>query len=89
MKKGAGIVQKRKGRDILDVTCLNDGIMYQKNMGGVDRGDQHRLMGAEFKNVSHFKKWYKKIFMRLCNLSLVNTFTAWNLAINLMLGEEG
>ena len=82
MKKGAGIVQKRKGRDILDVTCLNDGIMYQKNMGGVDRGDQHRLMGVGFANVSQFKKWYKKAFMVPCNFSLSNTFTAWNLAIN-------
>ena len=51
-------------------------------MGGVDRGDQHRLMGVGFANVSQFKKWYKKAFMGPCNFSLSNAFTAWNLAIN-------
>ena len=50
-------------------------------MGGVDRGDQHRVMGAGFANVSHFKKWYKKAFLGVCDFALLNAFTAWNLSV--------
>ncbi len=51
-------------------------------MGGVDRGDQHRVMGAGFANVSHFKKWYKKAFLGVCDFGLLNAFTAWNLSVD-------
>ena len=37
-------------------------IKYQQHMGGVDLGYHHRLMGAGFVNVAHFKKWYKEEF---------------------------
>ena len=57
MKKGVDDVQRRTGSKLINVKCPNDIIMYQKNIGGVDRGDQHRVMGAGFANVSHFKKW--------------------------------
>ena len=40
-------------------------------MGGVDKGDQHRVMGASFANVSHFKKWYKKAFMGIADFSFL------------------
>ena len=46
MKKGIGTVQRRVGKDKIDVRCPNDIIEYQKHMGGVDRGDQHRVVGA-------------------------------------------
>ena len=81
MKKGADVVQRRKWRDILDATCPNDIIMYQTYMGGVDRGNQHCIMGAGFANVSHFKKLYKNAFMRLCDFRFLNAFVAWNLTI--------
>ena len=51
---GIGEVKRRTGAKILDVKCPNDIMMYQQNMDGVDRGDQHRVMGARFSNVSHF-----------------------------------
>ena len=80
MKKGIDEVQRRTGSKLINVKCPNDIIMYQKNMGGVDRGDQHRVMGAGFANVSHFKKWYKKAFLGICDFALLNAFTAWNLS---------
>ena len=82
MKKGVDEVQRRTGSKLINVKCPNDIIMYQKNMGGVDRGDQHRVMGAGFANVCHFKKWYKKAFMGICDFALLNAFTAWNLSAN-------
>ena len=61
MVKGIGSVFRQVGKDKIEVRCPNDIIMYQENMGGVDRGDQHRIMGAGFSNVAHFKKMYKKL----------------------------
>ena len=81
MKKGIGKVQRRVGRNKIDVICPNDVIEYQKYMGGVDRSDQHRVMGAGFANVAHFKKWYKKAFLGICDFSLLQAFTAWNLGV--------
>ena len=82
MKKGIGEVTRRTGPNLITVTCPNDIIMYQQNMDGVDRGDQHRVMGAGFANVAHFKKWYKKAFLGVCDFSFLQAFTAWNLATN-------
>jgi len=50
-------------------------------MGGVDRGDQHRVMGAGFSNVAHFKKWYKKAYLGITDFSMLNIFSAWNLSV--------
>ena len=52
-------------------------------MGGVDHGDQQRLMGAGFANLAHFKNWYMKEFLRLTDFSFLQGFTAWNLAVNI------
>ena len=51
-------------------------------MGGVDRGDQHRIVGAGFSNVAHFKKWYKKAFMGVADFLVLQAFTAWNLSVD-------
>lgn len=51
-------------------------------MDNVDRGDQHRVIGAGFANVSHFKNWYKKIYLGITDFSFLQAFTAWNLAID-------
>ena len=80
MQPGIGEVRRRQGATVLRVKCPNDVIMYQNNMGGVDRGDQHRVVGAGFANVAHFKKWYKKVFLGIADFSLLQTFTAWNLS---------
>ena len=36
-------------------------------MGGVDRGDQDRVIGAGFANVAHFKKWFKNAFFDIAD----------------------
>ena len=68
MCKGAQTIQRRNGATLINVTCPNDIVMYQTYMGGVDRGDQHRVVGAGFVNVAHFKKWYKKLSWVLLTL---------------------
>ena len=55
MKKGIHEITRKTGVKLIDVTCPNDLMMYQQHIGGVDRGDQHRVMGAGFANVSYFK----------------------------------
>ena len=82
MKHGKSIIQRRVGSKIIDVVCPNDIILYQQGMGGVDRGDQHRVVGAGFANVAHFKKWYKKAFFGIADFCLLQAFTAWNLSID-------
>jgi len=54
---------------------------FQYAMGGVDRGDQHRVMGAGFSNVAHFKKWYKKANLRIDDFAMLNAISAWNLSV--------
>ena len=54
-------------------------------MDGVDMGDQHRVMGAGFANVAHFKKWYKKVFMGLSDFSFLQAYSAWNLSVEEMM----
>ena len=48
MKPGVQTVDRRVGSEIIKIKCPSDILEYQKHMGGVDRGDQHRVMGAGF-----------------------------------------
>jgi hypothetical protein len=58
-----------------------DAIMrYQRNMFGVDKGDQLRARGGGFGNKAHFKKWYKKILLGIYDIFLLNAFIAYCLA---------
>ena len=82
MKHGIQKVKRRNGANLIEVDCPNDIVLYQQNMGGVDRGDQHRIVGAGFSNVAHFKKWYKKAFMEVADFSVLQAFTAWNLSVD-------
>ena len=81
MKSGVSEVSRRTGATVIKVQCPNDIILYQQYMDGVDRGDQHRVVGAGFANVAHFKKWYKKAFLGICDFSFLQAFTAWNLSV--------
>ena len=55
-------IQRRVGSKMKIFTTEKCIKAYQENMGGVDRGDQIRDMGAGFCRKAHFKKWYKKTF---------------------------
>ena len=59
-------------------------MVSKKALECVDKGDQHRVMGAGFANVAHFKKWYKKAFMGIADFSLLQAFSAWNLSVDEM-----
>ena len=61
MTKGLILVQRRTGPKVIDVTVPKDIEQYQIYISGVDHRDQHRVMGAGFLNVAHFKKWYKNL----------------------------
>ena len=52
-------------------------------MGGVDCGDHNMWMVPVFANVSHFLKWYKKAFLGLTDVSLLQVIVAWNLEMNI------
>ena len=82
MKSVLSTVEQMSGSGLIQVECPNDIIFYQQNMGGVDQGDQHHTVGAGFANVSHFKKWFKKVFLTIANFSLLQVFTAWNLSVD-------
>ena len=74
-------IKRRVGPDIVVFPCPSALVEYQQNMGGVDRGDQTRLMGAGFATKAHYKKWYKKAFFAILDFMLLNSFTAWNMAV--------
>ena len=44
----------------IDMIITNDIRLYQIEMDGVDQGDQHRVMGVGFTNVSHFENGIRK-----------------------------
>ena len=54
-KKGGGIMTQQKGDYMVELNFTHDIITYQVNMYGVNRGNQHRVMGADVSNVAHFK----------------------------------
>ena len=81
MKPGIKTISRRVGSDIIEVTCPSDIVEYQTHMDGLDRDDQHRVMGAGFDNVEHFKKWYKKVFMGIADFSFLQAYAAWNLSV--------
>ena len=82
MKFGVSEVSRRKGATVVKVRCPNDIILYQQYMDGVDRRDQHRVVGAGFANVAHFKKRYNKAFLGICDFSFLQAFTVWNLSVD-------
>ena len=81
MEKGIGTVQRQTGPNKITVNCPNDIIRYVEGMGGVDRGDQVRLVGAGFSNVAHFKKWYKKAALGVADFCLLQGLACWNLSV--------
>jgi hypothetical protein len=77
---GLGTVKRCSGSTRDEYPCPIGLIMYQKNMFGVDKGDQMRDHGAGFSNHVHFKKWYKRVFLAILDCGLLNAYNAWNAA---------
>ena len=76
-------VTSRKVRDSISVKTPKNIITYKQHMGGVDCGDHNMWMVPVFANVSHFLKWYKKAFLGLTDVSLLQVIVAWNLEMNI------
>eukprot|EP00957_Ditylum_brightwellii_P023327 1761209-Ditylum_brightwellii.AAC.1 len=57
MVKGTTTIQRWTDQEVKTVEYPNDICDYQDSMGAVDKGDQHRALGAAFCNVAHFKNW--------------------------------
>ena len=85
MKPGTKTIGRQVGSEMIDVTRPGDIVKYQTCMDCVDRGYQHRFMGAWFANVAHFKKWYNKVFMGIVDFSFLQAYTAWNFSVEEMM----
>ena len=60
--------------------CPNIMKMYQGTMYGVDKGDQMRMHFGGFSNKGHYKKWYKKSFLAVLDMMLLNSKLGWNMS---------
>jgi hypothetical protein len=72
-----GEVRQQVGSTKQIVKCPEAIIKYQKEMGGVDKGDQFCAHGGGFANKAHFKKWYKKTLFGLFDIKLLNAFAVF------------
>ena len=73
-----GVVQRRVGKDLLDFQCPLALVHYQKNMFGINKGDQMQAHGARFSNHVHFKKWHKRVHLATLDCGLLNLLVVWN-----------
>ena len=85
MLKGDQIMNGQVSSNLVDVKCPNNIVLYQYNMGGVGRGHQNQMGGADFANVSHYKKWVKKTFFCIADFCLLQAFTACHLSVDQMI----
>ena len=68
---GHGVVKRQVGSRKKELNCPNPLIVYQQNMGSVDKGDQMRIQAGSFGTKGHFKKWYKKIYLAVVDCMLL------------------
>ncbi len=73
-----GTVKRQVGPDKVTVPCPTAFIRYQETMGGVDKGDQIRDQMTGFSTKAHFKKWYKKTYLALLDVMLLNALVTYN-----------
>ncbi len=52
-------------------------------MGYVDLIDFDKKIGGLLTEKSHFKKWYKKVYLGIMDFMLVNSHVAWNMSVKL------
>ena len=76
---GSVSVRRRVGREIKTFQTEKCVVEYQKNMGGVDRGDQIRERGGGFGKGISPKKWFKSIMLGMMDFGCLNSFIAWNM----------
>ena len=52
--------KRRVGSEVKKVTCPLNIAKYHRHIGGIDRGDQHQVMGASFNNVAYFRNGIRR-----------------------------
>jgi len=67
-----GVVSRQVSTQKEAIPCPEAIIDYQKNMYGVDKGDQIRAHGGGFSSKAHYQKWYKKGFFAILDMMLMN-----------------
>ncbi|CAB9500921.1 expressed unknown protein [Seminavis robusta] len=75
-----GTVKRQIGPLARQLDCPAVMIGYQKTMFGVDKGDEMRAHFGGFSTKAHFKKWYKRVFLAILDVMLMNAHIAWNLS---------
>eukprot|EP00797_Seminavis_robusta_P022319 Sro354_g124780.2 (640) ;mRNA; r:32565-34484 len=75
-----GTVKRQVGPIARQLDCPSAMIGYQKTMFGVDKGDEMRAHFGGFSTKAHFKKWYKRVFLAILDVMLMNAQIAWNLS---------
>jgi len=80
LNSNIGEVERREGQKKQAIPCPEALIDYQKNMYGVDKGDQIRAHFGGFCSKAHYKKWYKKGFFAILDMMLMNAYISWNMA---------
>ncbi|CAB9498182.1 unknown protein [Seminavis robusta] len=76
-----GTVKRQIGPMSRQLDCPAAMIGYQKTMFGVDKGDEMRAHFGGFSTKAHFKKWYKRVFLAILDVMLMNAHIAWNLSV--------
>ncbi|CAB9531382.1 unknown protein [Seminavis robusta] len=75
-----GTVKRQIGPLARQLDCPTAMIRYQRTMFGVDKGDELRAHFGGFSTKAHFKKWYKRVFLAILDVMLMNAHIAWNLS---------
>ncbi|CAB9512517.1 unknown protein [Seminavis robusta] len=75
-----GTVKRQVGPLARQLDCPRAMIRYQKTMFGVDKGDEIRAHFGGFSTKAHFKKWYKRVFLAILDIMMMNARIAWNLS---------
>jgi Transposase IS4 len=81
INSSVGTVERQVGSRKITLKCPNVLQRYQRTMFGVDKADQIRMHFGGFASKSHFKKWYKKACMAILDCMLLNSYIAWNQAV--------
>ncbi len=62
---GEELITQRCGREVKEFKCPSALCAYNRFMGYVDLVDYDKKIGGGFMSRPHFKKWYKKGFLRV------------------------
>ena len=77
---GLGTIRRQVGSEKKEFPCPLALVQCQKNMFGIDKGDQMRAHNGGFSDHVHFKKWHEKVHLATLDCGLLNARIAWNMS---------